>query len=177
VLVKDEIGREMAGQFGLRFRLPRNSQGSFTCRKSATWYRRKVCCGFLLCSPKIIQLLYTVHIQTHKTQQSHRTTDIPQERSLDWTVRNSCERSRSIETCQSGRHTLLPCRETKTRGYIKRNTVVGRTDYERRKYIYLKVSDGKASFAEDSWICYKSKVPSHQQLFDRVIYWKLWPCG
>jgi hypothetical protein len=30
----------MAGQFGLRFRLPRKSQGSFTCRKSATWDRR-----------------------------------------------------------------------------------------------------------------------------------------
>jgi hypothetical protein len=33
-------GREMAGQFGLRFGLPRKSQGSFTCRKSATWDRR-----------------------------------------------------------------------------------------------------------------------------------------
>jgi hypothetical protein len=33
-------GREMAGQFGLWFRLPRKSQGTFTCRKSATWYRR-----------------------------------------------------------------------------------------------------------------------------------------
>jgi hypothetical protein len=33
-------GREMAGQFGLRFRLPRKSQGSFTCHKSATWDRR-----------------------------------------------------------------------------------------------------------------------------------------
>jgi hypothetical protein len=33
-------GREMAGQFCLRFRLPRISQGSFTCRKSATWDRR-----------------------------------------------------------------------------------------------------------------------------------------
>jgi hypothetical protein len=33
-------GREMAGQFGLWFRLPRKSQGSFTCRKSATWDRR-----------------------------------------------------------------------------------------------------------------------------------------
>jgi hypothetical protein len=33
-------GREMAGQFGLRFRLPRKSQGSFTCRKYATWDRR-----------------------------------------------------------------------------------------------------------------------------------------
>jgi hypothetical protein len=30
----------MAGQFGLRFRLPRKSQGSFTCRKSATWEGR-----------------------------------------------------------------------------------------------------------------------------------------
>jgi hypothetical protein len=30
----------MAGQSGLRFRLPRKSQGSFTCRKSATWDRR-----------------------------------------------------------------------------------------------------------------------------------------
>jgi hypothetical protein len=30
----------MAGQFGLRFRLPRKSQGSFTCSKSATWDRR-----------------------------------------------------------------------------------------------------------------------------------------
>jgi hypothetical protein len=30
----------MAGQFGLRFRLPRKSQGSFTCHKSATWDRR-----------------------------------------------------------------------------------------------------------------------------------------
>jgi hypothetical protein len=38
--VKDGIGREIAGQFGLRFRLPRKSQGSFTCRKSATWDRR-----------------------------------------------------------------------------------------------------------------------------------------
>jgi hypothetical protein len=38
--VKDEIVREMAGEFGLRFRLPRKSQGSFTCRKSATWDRR-----------------------------------------------------------------------------------------------------------------------------------------
>jgi hypothetical protein len=32
--------RETAGQFGLRFRLPRKSQGYFTCRKSATWDRR-----------------------------------------------------------------------------------------------------------------------------------------
>jgi hypothetical protein len=32
-------GREMAGQLGLWFRLPRKSQGSFTCRKSATWDR------------------------------------------------------------------------------------------------------------------------------------------
>jgi hypothetical protein len=40
LLVKDEIGREMAGQFGLRFRLPRKSQGFFTCRKAATWDRR-----------------------------------------------------------------------------------------------------------------------------------------
>jgi hypothetical protein len=31
---------EMASQFGLWFRLPRKSQGSFTCRKSATWDRR-----------------------------------------------------------------------------------------------------------------------------------------
>jgi hypothetical protein len=38
--VNDGIGREMAGQFGLRFRLPRISQGSFTCHKSATWDRR-----------------------------------------------------------------------------------------------------------------------------------------
>jgi hypothetical protein len=38
--VTDGIGREMAGQFGLRFRLPRKPQGSFTCRKSATWDRR-----------------------------------------------------------------------------------------------------------------------------------------
>jgi hypothetical protein len=30
----------MAGQFGLRFRLPRKSQGSFTYRKSAKWDRR-----------------------------------------------------------------------------------------------------------------------------------------
>jgi hypothetical protein len=30
----------MAGQFGLRFRLPRKLQGSFTCRKSATWDRQ-----------------------------------------------------------------------------------------------------------------------------------------
>jgi hypothetical protein len=40
LLMKDGIGREMAGQFGLRFRLPRKSQGSFTCSKSATWDRR-----------------------------------------------------------------------------------------------------------------------------------------
>jgi hypothetical protein len=33
-------GREMAGQFVVRFRLPPKSQGSFTCRKSATWDRR-----------------------------------------------------------------------------------------------------------------------------------------
>jgi hypothetical protein len=39
VLVKDGFGRQMTGQFGLRFRLPRKSQGSFTCRKSATWNR------------------------------------------------------------------------------------------------------------------------------------------
>jgi hypothetical protein len=32
--------REMAGQLGLSFRLPRKSQGSFICRKSATWDRR-----------------------------------------------------------------------------------------------------------------------------------------
>jgi hypothetical protein len=38
--VKDGIGREMAGQFGLRFQVPRKSQGSFTCRKCATWDRR-----------------------------------------------------------------------------------------------------------------------------------------
>jgi hypothetical protein len=30
----------MVGQFGLRFRLPHKSQGSFTCRKCATWDRR-----------------------------------------------------------------------------------------------------------------------------------------
>jgi hypothetical protein len=30
----------MAGQIGLRFRLPRKSKGSFTCRKYATWDRR-----------------------------------------------------------------------------------------------------------------------------------------
>jgi hypothetical protein len=30
----------MADQFCLRFRLPRKLQGSFTCRKSATWDRR-----------------------------------------------------------------------------------------------------------------------------------------
>jgi hypothetical protein len=30
----------MAGQFGMRFRLPCKSQSSFTCRKSATWDRR-----------------------------------------------------------------------------------------------------------------------------------------
>jgi hypothetical protein len=37
----------MAGQFGLRFRLPRKSQGSFTYCKSATWDRRLyfTCCG------------------------------------------------------------------------------------------------------------------------------------
>jgi hypothetical protein len=29
----------MSGQFGLRFRLPRKSQGTCTCRKSATWDR------------------------------------------------------------------------------------------------------------------------------------------
>jgi hypothetical protein len=40
LLVKDGIGRVMAGQFGLRFRLPRKSQCSFTCRKSATRDRR-----------------------------------------------------------------------------------------------------------------------------------------
>jgi hypothetical protein len=40
LLVKDGIGREMAGQFGLQFWLPRKSQGSLTCRKSATWDRR-----------------------------------------------------------------------------------------------------------------------------------------
>jgi hypothetical protein len=40
VLVKEGIRREMAGQFGLRFRLPRKSQGSFICRKSATWDKR-----------------------------------------------------------------------------------------------------------------------------------------
>jgi hypothetical protein len=34
------IGQEMACQFGLRLRLPRKSQGSFICRKSATWDRR-----------------------------------------------------------------------------------------------------------------------------------------
>jgi hypothetical protein len=35
-LMKDGIRRELAGQFGLRFRIPHKSQGSFTCRKSAT---------------------------------------------------------------------------------------------------------------------------------------------
>jgi hypothetical protein len=30
----------MAGQYGLLFRLPRKSQGSFTCRKAAMWERR-----------------------------------------------------------------------------------------------------------------------------------------
>jgi hypothetical protein len=38
--VKDGIGREMADQFGLQFWIPHKSQRSFTCRKSATWYRR-----------------------------------------------------------------------------------------------------------------------------------------
>jgi hypothetical protein len=37
---RPETGQEMAGRFGLRFRLPRKSQGSFTYRKSATWDRR-----------------------------------------------------------------------------------------------------------------------------------------
>jgi hypothetical protein len=45
LLVKDRITGEklpvnLAGQFDLRFRLPRKSQGSLTCRKSATWDRR-----------------------------------------------------------------------------------------------------------------------------------------
>jgi hypothetical protein len=40
LLVKEGIGREMAGQFGLQFWLPRKLHGSFTCRKSATWDRR-----------------------------------------------------------------------------------------------------------------------------------------
>jgi hypothetical protein len=40
LLVKDGIGLEMTVQFDLKFRLPRKSQGSFTCRKSATWDRR-----------------------------------------------------------------------------------------------------------------------------------------
>jgi hypothetical protein len=39
LLVKDGIGREMAGQFGLRFRLPRKTQGSFTCHKCVAWNR------------------------------------------------------------------------------------------------------------------------------------------
>jgi hypothetical protein len=50
LLVKDGI---TDGQFGLWFRLPRKSQGSLTCRKSATWdrtallpLRRKACWGF-----------------------------------------------------------------------------------------------------------------------------------
>jgi hypothetical protein len=30
----------MADQFGLRFRLSRKSQGSFTCRKAAVWDRQ-----------------------------------------------------------------------------------------------------------------------------------------
>jgi hypothetical protein len=38
--MKDGIGREMTGQFFLRFRLPRKSQGFFTYRKSAIWDRR-----------------------------------------------------------------------------------------------------------------------------------------
>src|SRR5215475_6188885 len=40
LLVKDGIWREMTGQFCLRFRLPRKSQGFFTCCKSATWGKR-----------------------------------------------------------------------------------------------------------------------------------------
>jgi hypothetical protein len=40
LLVKYGIGREMTGQIGLQFRIPRKSQGSFTCRKSATLDRR-----------------------------------------------------------------------------------------------------------------------------------------
>jgi hypothetical protein len=42
ISISDErnYGREMAGQFGMRFRLPRNSQGSFTYSKYATWDRR-----------------------------------------------------------------------------------------------------------------------------------------
>jgi hypothetical protein len=46
--VKEGIGREMAGQFGLRFRLPSKSQGSFTCRKQTALLplRWKACCGF-----------------------------------------------------------------------------------------------------------------------------------
>jgi hypothetical protein len=39
LLVKDGIGREVAGQFGLRFWLPHKSQGSLTCHKSASWDR------------------------------------------------------------------------------------------------------------------------------------------
>jgi hypothetical protein len=38
--VKGGNGREMAGQFGLLFRLPRKLQGSCTCRKPMTWDRR-----------------------------------------------------------------------------------------------------------------------------------------
>jgi hypothetical protein len=34
------LGDKWAGQFGLRIRLQRKSQGSFTCRKSATWDKR-----------------------------------------------------------------------------------------------------------------------------------------
>ena len=37
---------------------------------------------------------------------------------------------------------FFPCRENKICGYIKRKIAVGRTDYERRKYKYLKVSVG-----------------------------------
>jgi hypothetical protein len=54
LLVKGGIGREMADQFGLRFRLPHKSQGFFymphICDMGKTALlplRRKACCGFL----------------------------------------------------------------------------------------------------------------------------------
>jgi hypothetical protein len=65
LLVKDGIGREMAGQFGLQFRLPCKSQGSFTRRK---WDRR-----FYIASEGMLWIFFARKIQRFRPGSTPRS--------------------------------------------------------------------------------------------------------
>jgi hypothetical protein len=67
LLVKDGIGREMARHLGLRFQLPRKSQSSFTCRKSATLTGKIV-------SPRFPSQCLTKHQAPHAPAGETRST-------------------------------------------------------------------------------------------------------